>query len=360
MKHWVEVQQNSLERPVDRSEHSHSLYNDNFYIFGGEKTNLSKLDDFYEFDMKTNTWKVVQTHTFGPTRRGAHASVQHKDDFYIFGGFDSNNLECGDLWKFSFKTREWIHLKTQNTPSFRHYHTLNVHENYLVLFAGHSGSGLFFNDLQFYDIQNYKWITKTPHKFQRYGHKSVIYKDKLYVFGGHIKSNEIDQISNDLIEYDFKKDVWKDCFSVGQPPSPRKSHGCCVVNDSLFVYGSTSDDQVHEYSFLEKRWYNYDFLKKPMSRFGHCMIPQKESFLVYGGYNNEINNSFGTIFEFKVGKNRCTLIKHFDQFYSKSLDFSDVLIETINECETPSSPPVNTSKKRKRGGSGNKRKKIKS
>lgn len=359
-KYWVHIDQvEQKKRPSDRSEHSHAIYNDKLYIFGGEKTNLSKLNDFQEFDFQTNSWNEVETHTYGPPRRGAHSSAQYMDDFYVFGGFNSANFECNDLWKFSFVTKEWIQLKVENPPASRHYHTMVVYGEYLVLFAGHSGSGLFFNDLYFYDIKNIKWIKKTPHSFQRYGHKSIMYKNKMYVFGGHIKSTEIDQISNDLIAYDFNTDSWEDCFFVGQPPTGRKSHGCCVVNDSLWVYGSTSDEKVHEYSFLEKRWYNYDLMTKPISRFGHCMVPQRESFVIYGGYNNKINNSFGSIFEFKVGKSRCTLIKDFEKFYSKSLALSDISIVIANDGTEVGVLPEDIGKKRKRSASGNKRKKIK-
>jgi hypothetical protein len=358
-KNWVEVEQNfEGTPPIERSEHSHAMYKGNLCIFGGEKTNLSKLDDFYEWNIETQTWKEIETKSFGPCRRGAHASTQHGDDFYLFGGFDFNNSECGDLWKFNFTRKEWIHVKTTLNPPFRHYHTLNTYKNYLVCFAGHSGSGLFYNDLIFFDVNKNEWIFKKPHSFQRYGHKSSIYNDKLYIFGGHIKSNLIDQISNDLVEYNFKTDSWQDCFQIGLPPSPRKSHGCVVVGDSLFVYGSTSDPMVHEYCFLEKRWYNYEFDNQPLSRFGHCMIPLRESFLVYGGYNNDVNNSFGNVLEFQIGKSRRTIVLNFDDFYSRSLPLSDIVVfATDAPLEIVPSPPK--TKKRKRKSSSGRRKKIK-
>jgi hypothetical protein len=88
------------------------------------------------------------------------------------------------------------------------------------------------------------------------------------------------------------------------------------------------------------------------------MIPLKESFLVYGGYNNDVNNSFGNVLEFHIGKSRRTIILKFDDFYTKSLPLSDIVVFASNDpLEITHSPPK--TKKRKRKSSTGRRKKIK-
>ena len=320
--------------PIGRSDHAAVMHNDKFYVHGGERTNCNKLSDFWEFDFDRQIWIKIETDMKGPSKRSAHEITTHKNNIYVFGGFDSRNEECGDLWKFSLDTLDWERMKSNGRmPCARHYHTLNTYGDYLVLFGGYtladeenSEVRSHCNDLVLYDIANNVWIEKKGHEYARFAHTSAIYKKKLYVFGGDILKDVKTVTTNDLIEYDFETNEWSDTFYTGNAPSKRKTHGCAVVKNSMFVWGSVKDGYIHEYSFSQKRWYQLN--KTSTLLYGHAMAPRRNSFIVMGGFNDKKNMATKGIHEYSTGAGRDTVISNFDSMYARSFSISDVMIIT--------------------------------
>jgi len=59
-------------------------------------------DEIYSVDLSPKSqkrWVEVECQT-KPCPRAAHNVVAVSDDFYIFGGFDSEGDPLNDLWKF--------------------------------------------------------------------------------------------------------------------------------------------------------------------------------------------------------------------------------------------------------------------
>jgi len=51
---------NSENMPMARASMSSCCHNDKLYIFGGQDDDNGKLDDLWEFDCATNSWRQIQ------------------------------------------------------------------------------------------------------------------------------------------------------------------------------------------------------------------------------------------------------------------------------------------------------------
>lgn len=80
----------------------------------------------------------------------------------------------------------------------------------------------------------------------RYRASSVVYKDKLILYGGHDGTRHIP----DIHFFDFTTRSWSMVADiVGNPPLARDSHICAIHEDSMFVFGGSAGsamNDVHE------------------------------------------------------------------------------------------------------------------
>jgi len=55
----LQASSNSETCPLSRASFASSAYNDKLYIYGGQDDDNNKLDDMWEFDCATNSWKKI-------------------------------------------------------------------------------------------------------------------------------------------------------------------------------------------------------------------------------------------------------------------------------------------------------------
>lgn len=81
-----------------------------------------------------------------------------------------------------------------------------------------------------------------PPPARRYGHTMVSYDRHLYVFGGSADST----LSNDLHCFDLDTQTWSTILPAAESvvPSGRLFHAAAVVDDAMFVFGGTIDNNV--------------------------------------------------------------------------------------------------------------------
>jgi len=76
-----------------------------------------------------------------PEPRAGHSSVVHGDTMLIMGGKCEGNAKLNDVWEFNFVTRSWrqIDAKT-NDPSKvileRSGHSAELYNNQMLIFGG--------------------------------------------------------------------------------------------------------------------------------------------------------------------------------------------------------------------------------
>ena len=124
---------------------------------------------------------------------------------YVFGG--KTKEEGGlsnELWILILGKRplEWKKAEYQGTPpSPRYFHSMSYYEkgNYLIVHGGRNdmvSDSFALNDTFIFDLENFEWLRvelySHVHEFKilsRCGHKSLVYSNKLLIFGGMNNNN---------------------------------------------------------------------------------------------------------------------------------------------------------------------------
>ena len=105
-----ETQQPPEQCPKPRASASSAVYNGKLYVFGGQDDDNNKLDDLWEFDLSTNTWREIQIQEgdLRPLARSGHTAVTYNGRMYIFGGILELTKELNDMLVFDFSTMKFV------------------------------------------------------------------------------------------------------------------------------------------------------------------------------------------------------------------------------------------------------------
>ena len=92
-------------------------------------------------------------------------SAQNGGELYLFGGeFASPSsmqfYHYKDLWRYSLATKKWDKIQAPNGPSARSGHRMVLHKKKIFLFGGfHDNDQTFkyFNDVYVFSLETYLW-----------------------------------------------------------------------------------------------------------------------------------------------------------------------------------------------------------
>ncbi|XP_035216585.1 kelch domain-containing protein 4-like isoform X1 [Stegodyphus dumicola] len=148
---------------------------DELLLFGGEYFNGSKTmmyNDLYFYNIKKGQWSILQCPEKPPPRCGHQAVVvsQRGGQMWIFGGefaspTRSNFYHYKDLWVFHLTEKRWEQIKVPGAPSSRSGHRMVVSRKQIVLFGGFHESirdYKYFNDVYIFDLESYAWSKIEP------------------------------------------------------------------------------------------------------------------------------------------------------------------------------------------------------
>lgn len=152
----------------------------------------------------------------------------------------------------------------------------------------------YFDDLWALDLQTCKWRRigpsepRDPHwPIQRYGHASVVYNKKLYIFGGYSILSEL----NSMYEFDCLKEKWSKLKQRGQIPTARSMMGGVVWEKGFYIFGG--DDGIYRNDCFRFDFETHDWkLLKcsglyPSARYDHCTVVHLGAMYVLFGGNGE-------------------------------------------------------------------------
>ncbi|XP_076370000.1 beta-scruin-like isoform X2 [Tachypleus tridentatus] len=125
---------------------------------------------------------------FMPYSRNYHASVLYQDVVYVTGGYDPDNLCCGEMvatkttFAFNIKTHEW----TRKTDMLcaRANHGLVVIKDKLYAIGGRDRNGRVVASMESYNPNTDVWEVEKPMGSVRMGMAVVNQNDVLWVLGG--------------------------------------------------------------------------------------------------------------------------------------------------------------------------------
>lgn len=220
-----------------RHSHSGAVYDDKLWVIGGF-FNKAKNDAWYSAD--GTTWVEItknETESVKFTMRDSHASVVFDDGFgdklFVIGGFSSGYKN--DVW-CSVTGAQWTCITGETSFSPRVGHGAAVFKNNIYLIGGYDGAG-YKNDV-WRSTDGIRWeMASGAAGFDpRRGHAVVVFKDKLWVIGGY---GENEKYYND-IWCSSDGSSWRQIKTPSAENgvfSPRRGHSAVVYKDKLWIFG---------------------------------------------------------------------------------------------------------------------------
>ncbi|KAK7353928.1 hypothetical protein VNO80_19384 [Phaseolus coccineus] len=235
-------------------------------LYGGEFYNGNKTfvyGDLFRYDVEKLEWKLVSSPN-SPPPRSAHQAVAWKNYIYIFGGeFTSPNQErfhhYKDFWMLDLKTNQWEQLNLKGSPSPRSGHRMILYKHKIILFGGFYDTlreVRYYNDLFVFDLDQFKWQEIKPKPgamwpTARSGFQLFVYQDDIFLYGGYSKEVSSDKsnsekgiVHSDMWSLDPKTWEWNKVKKSGMPPGPRAGFSMCVHKRRALLFGGVVDMEV--------------------------------------------------------------------------------------------------------------------
>ncbi|BAT79414.1 uncharacterized protein HKW66_Vig0082670 [Vigna angularis] len=235
-------------------------------LYGGEFYNGNKTfvyGDLFRYDVEKLEWKLVSSPN-SPPPRSAHQAVAWKNYIYIFGGeFTSPNQErfhhYKDFWMLDLKTNQWEQLNLKGCPSPRSGHRMILYKHKIILFGGFYDTlreVRYYNDLFVFDLDQFKWQEIKPKPgamwpTARSGFQLFVYQDDIFLYGGYSKEVSSDKnnsekgiVHSDMWSLDPKTWEWNKVKKSGMPPGPRAGFSMCVHKRRALLFGGVVDIEV--------------------------------------------------------------------------------------------------------------------
>lgn len=205
---------------------------------GGEVSErcLELSDDTCYLDTQSQQWV---TETPMPARRSHHCVAVLGGFIFIAGGSFSRD-NGGDaasnlLYRYDPRCKQWIKVAAMNQRRVDFY--LASIGDMLVAVGGRNENGA-LSSVETYSPKTDSWSYVAGLPRFTYGHAGTIYKDSVYISGGH--DYQIGPYRKNLLSYDVRTDVWEERRPMC---TARGWHSMCTLDERIYSIGG-SDDSV--------------------------------------------------------------------------------------------------------------------
>ncbi|KAH9622645.1 hypothetical protein KSS87_018164, partial [Heliosperma pusillum] len=216
------------------------------------------------YDVEKQEWKLISSPN-SPPPRSAHQAVAWKNYLYIFGGeFTSPNQErfhhYKDFWVLDLKTNQWEQLNYKGAPSPRSGHRMVLYKHKIIVFGGFYDTlreVRYLNDLHVFDLDQFKWQEIKPGPASlwpspRSAFQLAVYQDEIFLYGGYFKevssdknsSSEKGVVHSDMWSLDPRTWEWNKVKKSGMPPGARAGFSMCVHKKRAVLFGGVVDMEV--------------------------------------------------------------------------------------------------------------------
>ena len=240
----------------------------NAYCGTGLKTGWLESNDFYSFDMNSDSWSTIETLPKDKKRQYA-VGFSSLNYGYVFGGVNDGNF-LNDIWQYDPVTNKWT--EKSKLPSIgRNGVACFVIKNIAYIIGGKTVSNVTNNELWAYDMTNDTWSKKNNLPFGACWRSSATtVKDKGYLIFGIDQNNKF---YSELFEYNPTIDSWKkisDFPGIGRSYSSLNS-----INNELFLmggvdtFGTYYNDMWH-FNLISLKWKQLNSLPSTGRKGGVC------------------------------------------------------------------------------------------
>jgi len=223
----------------------------------GEDDVESLIAEFSARDKKLAA--VVEERVLPPSPRVNLSMTPHpdRDELILFGGEYFNGSKTfmyNDLLMYNIRNKEWTKVQAPNPPPPRCAHqAVSLHQGggQLWIFGGEFASPsqsqfYHYKDLWVFHIKEKRWeqVKVAGGPSARSGHRMVVFKRQIVVFGGFHDNVRDYKYYNDVYAFNLDTWVWCKLEIGGNAPSPRSACQMTQTPSGLLIYGGYSKERV--------------------------------------------------------------------------------------------------------------------
>lgn len=296
----------SLE--IARSHPSTATYKGKIYAFGGGGPGFKSLNSAISLNPDTNEWEKCADM---PTLRSGTVAATLGDSIYVAGG--GFRQEDG---KFRFLTTVEIYHPETDTWSKgpdlinpHDYPAVAVLDNAIYVLGGHHPKATEggpktdpgFNFCEKLEPEKGEWEAIAELPTPRFALSAVTHEGKIFAMGGVAFRPEGFNNFTTIEIYDPKTNRWYEDDSL-KLPWPAAGLGSAKIDDSIFVFGGYSDDDIHnrtaQYNTKTKTWDTTAPLPAPVAAMG--VTTYKDSIFSIGGWADDGRTPISGVYKFTL------------------------------------------------------------
>jgi len=181
-------------------------------------------------------------------------------------------------------------------PSERLWCSAVVYRDWLFIYGGHTTKGLsnlisnVKSDMFAYDFGRKAW-TEIPHEIGgKTEHKCVVYGDALWFVGGYNGHN----YTNDVRRFDPHTGISSIVDTTGESFSPRSALTAVVHQNNMYTFGGWNGftkqwyNDLHVFNFDTKEWREIEGKgEKPCQRTSHACVVWNNCMYLFAGFSGE-------------------------------------------------------------------------
>ena len=303
---------------ISCSSSAMSVYNGEIYIFGGQPSIMSVLDN--------NKWKKLAKAPKDLTRE-FHTMIQYKNLFIIFGGLcrKKDNV-CNTLIYYDIDENNLAKVKPNSDlkPQPRKNHSAVLYKGHMIIHGGDDGK-IPFDDIWVYNLSTSMWYqvemkTKLP---ARTMHSAILVNKYMIIIGGFNSSKEtLPNLSINLDTWDVSTLSFQGNFNKGLA---RFAATYIPKTKEIICYGGLD----HKYSNPSNCIYS---LKLPSKFFDTAAIPQP------GSLNFPIKIQENVQSEDSTSTSQTNSISNLPQPLFQINEIQNVSLKPINKIERSTAP----------------------
>ncbi|OHT01618.1 hypothetical protein TRFO_07534 [Tritrichomonas foetus] len=231
--------ENKLPFKLVKTNHSLSLCSGNdVCILGNE---LYSYSNSYFISVNLKTGEVTNINAKIDTKSGHSMTALDDSSFLIYGG-KAMGEPIGSIYMFSKNNPNFVDVGADNTPEPRYGHSAVMYKGKLFVFGGISHKKKTLNDLCVYDPLLGRWAGNNPLNDSpppRAFHSSFVYNDKMYIYGGCDSKKKT--FLNDVYALDLIDLKWS---RVEIQLPPRAFHRTVMVGSMMVTIGGSNKRRI--------------------------------------------------------------------------------------------------------------------
>lgn len=258
-------------------------------------------------------WQQIHCSGDIPAGRIGHTMCTTKDEttIILYGGVNETEARASryldDLYNLDYATNTWRRIEmTGNKQQPRAFHSAVIHNDVMYIFGGCNGKGR-FNKIFTIDRAGFCAVITppTPSPATRYCHSAVLMEHaelgaQMYIFAGKCGGRNSNKRLSDVYRFRLQTNEWHECQQYGTIPPPRSAHAAFTFGRSMVIFGGRNAngeccEDLYDYCYDTCVWRQINVAQGQLvGRARHSVVLHNNTIVVFGGWNGrkKLNDMF--------------------------------------------------------------------